>query len=175
MDLYVESLKLPFAEHESHAHITVDMKNVSPEGEISSSWLSTFGVATWMDICYNCNHCKQDKKGIKSLNALLTHLKNKSAGKTKIKCTDCERSYSALNSYINHVTKTHHEHLSFWLVLIFLLVFVYFHEFLTVASSAERFITTLPRSSCTTTANILRCWTSTLASSAATMLKASRN
>jgi DNA-directed RNA polymerase subunit RPC12/RpoP len=118
MFLFEEPLKRPFSENESHAHITVDMTNVSAVGEISAAWLASFGVATWMDIVYKCLHCKK-AGGIKSLIALLNHRKNESLEKIKIQCTDCDRQYSALNSYINHVTKIHHEHLSFWYVFVF--------------------------------------------------------
>ena len=111
LELFAQQLKTPFGNQDTHAHVTVDMVHVSESGEIATSWLSSFSIATWMDIIYKCQHCKQD---FKSLNGLLIHLKSVSAIKAKIKCAECERSYSALNSYINHVTKCHHEHLSFW-------------------------------------------------------------
>lgn len=116
MELFAETLKQPYFEHETFAHVTVEMAHVSAEGEISASWLANFGVATWMDIVYKCLNCSK-KEGIKSLSAFLKHLKQESPTKTKIKCSECDRTYSALNSYINHVTKIHHEHLSFWFVI----------------------------------------------------------
>jgi hypothetical protein len=113
IDLFAENMKIPLVDQVAYAHVTVDMDNVASTGEISKSWLASFSVATWMDMTFKCNHCKSDHPGYKSLVAFLNHLKAAGVTRPKFECADCGKAFSGLNSYINHVTKCHHEHLSF--------------------------------------------------------------
>ncbi|CRK92399.1 CLUMA_CG005961, isoform A [Clunio marinus] len=112
LDLFGSLIKTSVDGYELCTHITVPKEYVSLRGEISAEWLKEYHVVNWIDFSFKCQHCDLT---IKSLNLYWKHLKDNEVEKIKIKCCeeDCNKQYSALNSYINHAIKIHHECLAY--------------------------------------------------------------
>lgn len=112
MKLYQSLIQQPLTGSETYSHITIDINLLSSSGEIPKEWLDDYKVKTWTTLEFNCGHCKRK---IKSLSALIRHIKEVCYTKTKIQCAErgCDRGYLVLNSYVNHVVKSHYESLAY--------------------------------------------------------------
>lgn len=113
-DIYSEFMKQPLLELEEKTHISVEREHLSEAGEISKDWLSEYEIKTWKDFTYSCVNCK---KTVKSLQKMLQHCKT-SCRINKMLCNLCEKTFSTLHAYVNHVVRKHEmEHLLYTYVV----------------------------------------------------------
>lgn len=103
------------AREKQYEKVTIKESLLEDFGEIPRTWLQRYrDFITWQDFSYQCFHCNKE---IKSLGNFLKHLDEyKIPGhKRSITCT-CGKVFKEaifLVSYLNHVGKTHYNHLKF--------------------------------------------------------------
>jgi transposase len=101
---------------QSYENISIKESLLLEGGEIPKTWLARYSNnVTWKDLPHACSHCDQK---FKSLCDLLLHFEKikLAINRRSIKCTACDSEFknqAYLASYINHVDKSHYNHLKF--------------------------------------------------------------